>query len=133
MELLRDWQGLLAFVRWMETNKKDIDDAAEMPGNGQRMRRRTIVAVRVFLERIWLSEGFGQSQAEERDLHLSSREIARLPLSPSQTTVASAAPPDVISEVRTIVERLEGWGGWPSNREVWDYCFVNSVSHFPPT
>lgn len=100
--LLRDWNKLEEFAQWMILHHDRIDKAVEMPGNGPRMLRRTLIAMRVFLERAWLV----QNQED----------------APSFAP-KSAASPERIEGVRSMIEKVEEWGGWPTEEEVYDYCY----------
>ena len=111
--LLQDWQRLENTVQWMVIHHEEIERAIEMPGNGPRMLRRTLIAIRVFLERAWLS----------RDKKTANGADYSLPLP------KTAAPLQTTERIRVLIEKVEGWGGWPSDQEVYVYCHI--ASEFP--
>jgi len=94
---LQDWQGLFNTIDFMVKYQAEIVAAVDMPGNGERLLRRTIVAIAVYLERSWVKG-----------------EVVRAD--------QQAAPKKTITKIRKMVETVEAWGGWPSERELAEYC-----------
>lgn len=104
--VLQDWQGIFNFVEWMVKYRAEIDAAIQMPRNGPRLLRRTLVAARVYLERSWIDES------------LTSDKEASLQMAPDKT----------IANVKKMVVETKEWGGWPTDEEVAGYC---AVGRFP--
>ena len=127
--LLKDWSATVAFAKWLGTHRKAIDEAAEMPSNGLAMRRKTVIALRVFLERTWLAVGKpeGSNQKESAiDSECNEKGVVH------RQEEDLAAPQAVIEEIRNIVESLDDWGGWPTDDEIYEYCFGPAAGNFPP-
>merc|ERR1712113_1023417 len=51
-----DHQGLLLLVEWMVEHRSELAEQRARDRNGERLMRRAIIALRVFLERAWLLE-----------------------------------------------------------------------------
>jgi len=94
---LQDWQGLFNTIEFMVKYQTEIAAAVDMPRNGARLLRRTVVAVAVYLERSWVKG-----------------EVVRAD--------QQAAPKKTVAKVRKMVESVGTWRGWPSEREVAEYC-----------
>ena len=94
---LQDWQGLFNTIEFMVKYQAEIAAAVEMPRNGEKLLRKTIVAVAVYLERSWV-----QGEVVRAD--------------------QQAAPKKTVAKVRKMVEGVEAWGGWPNEREIAEYC-----------
>ncbi|KAI9807982.1 MAG: hypothetical protein M1825_005289 [Sarcosagium campestre] len=90
--LLGNEDGMLELLRWMAAFASDLDVVIHEQSNGKRMLRRTLAAIRLFLERG--PDGAGSSDATSR------------------ATVLQA---------RRIVDGVEGWGGWPGDEELEAY------------
>ncbi|KAI9874125.1 MAG: hypothetical protein M1830_010173 [Pleopsidium flavum] len=102
--IVQDYDALLALLRWMVEFVPELEAVADEARNGRRLLRRSLVAIRVFLERSWISVS---GKHNEDNSHLE-------PL--------DAAPENVIQQVYDIIEGVEGWGGWPTDDEVVTYC-----------
>lgn len=111
--LRRDYDGLLDLLEWMSLFADEINAVADEKANGYRMMRRCLTAVHVFLERSWIvlekreAEAWGENPSTVRD---------------EQEMKAEAAPAGVVKAVQEIVKANKRWGGWPSPREVVQYC-----------
>ncbi|KAL9051898.1 MAG: hypothetical protein Q9162_005736 [Coniocarpon cinnabarinum] len=110
--MLRDWNEMKRFVGWLVDYQQDINEATEMTGNGFEMRRKMIVAARVFLERTWL---------------LYQQSVGRAPTA----NVDSGAPSEVIEQIKASFAHVDGWGGWPCDKEAHEYCFAAYAGEFP--
>lgn len=107
--LLSHHHGLLELVRWMVVYQSEISAAADRPRNGHRMLRRTLVAIRVFSEQLWLDHGkVGQIRDSQK--------------SPAGHASEGAAPAKTLEKIRELVEGVEEWGGWPTDEEAEEYC-----------
>ncbi|KAJ9296796.1 hypothetical protein DTO271G3_4995 [Paecilomyces variotii] len=122
--IAEDYDGLLDLLRWMSRSAPTLKDAADEFLNGEKIMRRTLVAVRVFLEGYWETSsprvahpdgygatdeyagggfGFGEQQSlphEERQLEFSD---------------------PYVQEAHEIIEQTEFWGAWPTDDEVREY------------
>ncbi|RHZ63115.1 hypothetical protein CDV55_105774 [Aspergillus turcosus] len=95
--LAGDHDGLLKLIRWMSQNAATLKETSDEHMNGDRMMRRTLVAVRVFLE------GYKPSL---------SNNVSDLDVSMSDSK---------LQEAYEIVAATPLWGSWPSDDEVWEY------------
>jgi len=134
--LRADYTGMLDLVQWMSRFMPEIKAVIEEAGNGSRMMRRCVVAVRVFLERYWLhSEAEAENDAEvdaEADAEADVEADAE-----DSGLVDEGASIEMIEKVHDIVERNEEWGGWPSDKEMEEYCrkgrFIYSITQLTNT
>lgn len=141
--MLPHWQGLVELLRWMAAHRAAIDAAAAAPRNGAALRRRALVAVRVFAERYWLCERGGSGSDDglagsDRargggDDSVTVRHAADGDAAGAAATAPAAdraAPMDrdvgrrrkraqrrTLKKLRTLVDGVDGWGGWPSDEE----------------
>ena len=92
--IARDFDGILCLLRWMSRFATELEAVSKELSNGQRMLHRTIVTMRVFLERSWTEPG-----SESAD-------VVSQPL---------------IGEAEQLVQQNAHWGGWPTDEEVQDY------------
>lgn len=97
--LAYDTDGLLSLLRWMSESATTLKEASDEYLNGERMMRRTLIAIRVFIE----GPPWGKLALEPDD----SGELEF-----SNTAV---------QEAYGIISATSLWGSWPSNDEVWDY------------
>lgn len=93
--LAEDKHGLLNLLRWMSQSADTLKETSDELLNGERMMRRTIVAIRVFLEGRSLQS---QDNPEER-----------------------LFSDPIVQEARDIVTTTSLGGPWPSDEEVWEY------------
>ena len=119
------WHGshvrILTALKWMVKHQHELTDASDRARNGAKWMRRTIVSVRVFLERSWLPANSGWDYdasvaaptGDAWNERTKSEALKRL---------EAPAYHWQIEEARTLVERVEGWGGWASEEEVDEYC-----------
>ncbi|KAJ5167954.1 uncharacterized protein N7482_003548 [Penicillium canariense] len=89
-----DDDGLLHLLQWMSRSAASLNAVADELLNGEKMRRQTLTAIRMFLE---------SPQAVSMD-------CGRL-----------ASDPAKVQEAYDIISRTPGWD-WPSDEEVEDYC-----------
>jgi hypothetical protein len=89
-----DSEDILCLLRWMSRFATELEFVSKEVSNGQRMLRRTLITMRVFLERSWTDCGSGST--------------------------ASASQP-LVDEAKRLVEQNPRWGGWPTDGEVEDY------------
>lgn len=121
--------SILDTVRWMVEYRDEFADAASRDRNGANVTRRTIIAIRVFLERSWLVEcdGIAEGEADEYDaLPPHEGEQARAHVSDTKKCLAlqrleQAASEHVIDDVQNLIESVKEWGGWASDEEVAEY------------
>jgi hypothetical protein len=121
---------LLLLTRWMATYRAELQERQNLDRSGARMMRRAIIAIRVFLERSFLS----------------SMKLSSSSSSPSSSAAISRgedllrkmrepASEDVLSAVKGILndeENSRAWrGGWPTREEVWVYCAKMHAAALP--
>ena len=119
------WHGsyasIIAALKWMAKYQNELAETCEQAPNGPKLMRRTIVAARVFLERSWLPANWAvnsdpadcDDDDDDHDDHAKPEVLKRL---------EARASDGQIEEARTLVESVEAWGGWPTDREVGVYC-----------
>lgn len=99
MGIAGDDDGLLHLLRWMSQSADLLNELAEERLNGERMMRQTLVAIRLYLEK----------------LH---------PQSIKGDRIASECK---VQEAYDIVSRTLGWE-WPSDVEIEQYLLYNTVT-----
>ena len=107
--LRQDYNGIMDLIEWMSLFADDINALADEQRNGRTMMRRCLTAVRVFLERSWMQmrrSGFETWIAEYGGI----------------VVEADPASVEIISAVHEIILENKHWGGWPSDKEVEEYC-----------
>ncbi|KAL4785700.1 hypothetical protein BJX76DRAFT_324053 [Aspergillus varians] len=109
--LAEDSEGLLSLLRWMSLHALTLKQTSDEYSNGSMMMRRTIVAVRMFLEGYW-GRRWSAPGAYESEF-------------PGYVTQGGSGMPTfsdpTLQEAYDIVTETEVWGPWPSDEEVWDY------------
>ena len=111
--LRRDYDGLLDLVEWMSLFADEINAVADESANGNRMMRRCLIAIQVFMERSWIV--FEKREAEARGEDPSTVHDER-------ETEAEPAPAGIVKAVKEVVKGNNRWGGWPEPDEVEHYC-----------
>lgn len=106
--LAEDSEGLLNLLRWMSQHSLALKQMADEYSNGGIIMRRTIVAVRMFLEGYW-----GRQPAQYQSGFTDH-------VTPSEFNMPTFSDP-TLQEAYDIVATTELWGPWPSDDEVWDY------------
>ena len=124
--LREDHAGIQALVGWMSQFAPELQVMADEAMNGRRLLRRCLVAARVFLEQSWAAP-FKPDQhcrSTETETNWQDNQV------PHEGDKAGGKP-DVILDAPTgghiqrvyeIVQKQEGWGGWPTDEEVEAYC-----------
>lgn len=114
--LAAEHDGLLNLLRWMSQNATTLKETADEHLNGDRMMRRTLVALRVFLE------GYrGKRPRGESDNLPSESMAAGEPLPSDVSAPAANGSNSKLQEAYEIVAATPLWGSWPSDDEVWEY------------
>ncbi|PIA98069.1 hypothetical protein CB0940_05335 [Cercospora beticola] len=134
---LARYDDILDLAQWMKDYHEDLLERKSQDRNGHAMMRRTIVAMRVFLERSWLPREQNSKTVNagfERE-----KEIR---------TFVSPAKAGLIDDVKALIEEVEEWEGWPTDEEVAVYAsdkrfkpfaeyeckrMVRQVRYVPPT
>jgi hypothetical protein len=111
--------ALLDLLTWMHTYRDEILERQHLDRHGARMMRRALVAVRVFLERKFISlertSLFGDSPRRRGG---DAGELVR--------RLRAPAGEEVIEKIRALLESedmKETWGGWPTEEECTVYCW----------
>lgn len=94
-----DHEGILSLAQWMRLHHEDVTRSAKEELGGQRRMRSVLVAMCLFLEH-----------------------PSREPKLKGLVSGLEAADVDLIELVAREVDSVEEWGGWPSHREVEEYC-----------
>ena len=111
--LRRDYDGLLDLVEWMSLFADEINAVADESANGNRMMRRCLIAIHVFMERSWIV--LEKKEAEVRGEDPSTVHDER-------ETEAEPAPAGIVMAVKEVVKGNSRWGGWPEPDEAEHYC-----------
>lgn len=120
------YKTMLETVKWMVEYRDELADSAAQDRNGANVSRRTMAALRVFLERSWLlaeedaveeDEGDEEVQAPDYFERVEARE-ARDGRSLALRRLEDPAPEEFVDEVKGLVESVEEWGGWATDDEV---------------
>ncbi|KAL3477557.1 hypothetical protein BJX99DRAFT_124985 [Aspergillus californicus] len=109
--LAEDSDSLMNLLRWMSRHASALRQESDEYLNGDILMRRTLVALRIFLEGYWDRE---RSEPTTYDSEYTF----------SGTTDDHGAPifsDPVLQEAYDIVTATEVWGPWPSDQEVWEY------------
>ena len=101
----RNHGGILELLRWMRRHAPALDACAAHVANGARMQRRALIHARIGLETDWVRTcvyvgGSGNESRQGRPAKASEEARGR---------------------ARTLVESVESWGGWPTDKEVEKY------------
>ncbi|PWY92399.1 hypothetical protein BO70DRAFT_327528 [Aspergillus heteromorphus CBS 117.55] len=116
-----DTEGLLSLLRWMQQYELTLKEKYDENMNGERIMRRTMVAIRMFLEGDWgrspqVFDGpENLSTKSPRDLHGWCHEAEA---SDSSEGLTFSDPN--LQEAYDIIGASRGWS-WPSDEEVLDY------------
>ncbi|EAW09722.1 uncharacterized protein ACLA_039370 [Aspergillus clavatus NRRL 1] len=119
--LAGDRDGLLNLVRWMSHNAETLKETSDEHLNGDRMMRRTLIALRVFLEGhgekllSGLSGEFSHGSSHEGDEYAPSLESG----SQAAETISFSDP--YLQEAYELITATSSWGSWPSDDELWKY------------
>jgi hypothetical protein len=105
---VEDSEGLLSLLRWMSRHALTLKQTSDEHMNGDVVMRRTIVALRMFLEGYW---GKRRSPPEAYDPGSA--------VTPTDLVPTFSDP--ILQEAYDIVTATEIWGPWPSDEEVWEY------------
>jgi hypothetical protein len=123
------WHGshvrILTMLKWMVKHQHELAETSDRARNGAKLMRRTIVAVRVFLERSWLSA----NSIFDYNLATSALEAARDDKSELLKRLEARAYDSQVEEARALVDSVEAWGGWATDEEVEAYCRQGRFSH----
>ncbi|GAB7366192.1 hypothetical protein MBLNU230_g7752t1 [Neophaeotheca triangularis] len=130
--LSAQWPEILILVRWMARHEDSLRQRRQVKEafNGQRLQRRAIVAVRAMGERAFLPQEVGgvpdeigehgeEDGSAENSTTASASEPARVG---TLEELRSPAPAWVLRDLRSVVEGVEEWGGWPRDDECAVYC-----------
>ncbi len=118
--LREDYPGLLDLVEWMSLYAAEIKAVADENANGHRMMRRCLTAIHVFMERSWTILDKREAEARGEDRSAGDR----------REMEERRAPAGIVKAIQDIVNGHKGWGGWPTDDEVEQYC---ANGRFPRT
>lgn len=109
--LRRDYDGLLDLVEWMSLFADEINAVADESANGNRMMRRCLIAIHVFMERSWIVVEKREAEARGED-----------PSTVHDEREAEPAPAGIVKAVKEVVKSNRRWGVWPEPHEAEHYC-----------
>ncbi|KAE8351718.1 hypothetical protein BDV28DRAFT_136465 [Aspergillus coremiiformis] len=126
-----DYDGLLSLLRWMSRYATTLNETSDEFLNGAVMMRRTMVAMRLFLEgyrerQSWGSLRWGTSAAPPARVLRESERPSEV--SPDDSEGLSFSDPN-LQEAYDIVTTTRIWGPWPSDEEVREYYAVHWEEH----
>lgn len=126
--MAQDYDGLLHLLRWMSRSAQALKEVADELLNGERMMRRTLVAVRVFLEGHWATESL--RAVKPGSCHLAEYEssVAGETLSTDKDD-GPVFSDSYLQEAYDIIESTELWGSWPTDEEVYVYISWETRPH----
>ncbi|KAL2865770.1 uncharacterized protein BJX67DRAFT_357284 [Aspergillus lucknowensis] len=108
--LAEDSDGLISLLRWMGRHTQTLKQASDEYMNGEVLMRRTIIALRLFLEGFW---GKRRSAPTVDESGVASHAM------PNDSVPTFSDP--ILQEAYDIITAAEIWGPWPSDEEVWEY------------
>ncbi|KAL4906299.1 hypothetical protein BDW74DRAFT_151672 [Aspergillus multicolor] len=108
--LAEDNEGLLNLLRWMSKHALTLKQTSDEYTNGDLQMRRTVVAVRMFLEGYWGRRSAPAAHEPDTADYFT----------PSEFEMPKFWDP-ALQEAYDIVTETEVWGPWPSDEEVRDY------------
>ncbi|KAL1643735.1 hypothetical protein SLS58_004750 [Diplodia intermedia] len=128
--IMGDYEGLLSIASFMHDNVAGLLHHCDNELNGHVRLRRTVVALRCFLERSWDNQlkQLSWPPTEEHELDA----LDELDQRADQGTIMKVepAPEELIVLVRDKVEDLAAtWGHWPSDGELQEYVDWIEVRH----
>jgi hypothetical protein len=103
--ILRDYEGLYSFTTWLTKHHAEVTSRAEAQRSGRNILFKTLVALR-------LAVGNGGSA--------------------SGNDYTSGAPGDIALLIKTKIDSVEQWGGWPA-REYVDMYIKGHLKSAPPS
>ncbi|KAE8382640.1 hypothetical protein BDV26DRAFT_253422 [Aspergillus bertholletiae] len=127
--LAEDYDGLLSLLRWMSQYATTLKEASDEYLNSNLMMRRTLVAMRLFLEgyrerQSWGSLCWTASAAQTHGLRGSEHAS-----DVSDDSVRLSFSDPNLQEAYDIVTATHIWGPWPSDEEVQEYYAVHWEEH----
>ena len=115
--LLKDYEGIHDLVKWMVDFAPELKSITNELQGGSTSMRRSIVAIRVFLEQSWMYYGSAEDaedQDQEQEQHTEE--------DGTQAKTFAGASEVILQKVYEAIESVENWGGWPYDEEVEAYC-----------
>ncbi|KAL3435772.1 hypothetical protein BDV09DRAFT_166680 [Aspergillus tetrazonus] len=110
--LAEDSDGLLNLLRWMSQHALTLKKRSDEYTNGDMLMRRTIVAVRTFLEGYW---------GKRRPAPAAYEPAVADHIAQSDSDDMPKFSDPALQEAYDIVTATEVWGPWPRDEEVWEY------------
>lgn len=118
-----DSDGLLNLLRWMSQSAASLKEVSDELSNGERMTRRCLVAIRVFLEgswnqRKWSVSAINRTWSFPFNHGFMSESMVCNGGCHNDSLVFSDP---VVQEAHDIIEATPEWGSWPTDEEVQEY------------
>lgn len=104
--LTSDIPSMLTLLQWMSIHYKDLTFTASQTSSGPRKLRDVLVTLRIYMERLWDDERFLRG-------------------APSSTSSSSSRTKDLISQAKEIVNGTTVMGGWPTDDECREFCWIS--------
>lgn len=120
-----DSEGLLNLLRWMSKSAAALKEVSDELTNGERMTRRCLIAIRVFLEGSWNQKMWSPSAVDPNlsfpfKHGFTSESTARI-YGCNEDELVFSDP--IVQEAYDIIEATAEWGSWPTDEEVEDYMY----------
>lgn len=118
-----DSDGLLNLLRWMSQSAASLKEVSDELSNGERMTRRCLVAIRVFLEGSWNQRKWSASAINRTWSFPFNHGFT------SESTVSTGGchndslvfSDPIVQEAHDIIQATPEWGSWPTDEEVQEY------------
>ncbi|PGH18029.1 hypothetical protein AJ79_00655 [Helicocarpus griseus UAMH5409] len=117
--LVQDYEGLLEVLRWIKKNEAEIRIFCDQLLNGSNHMRKTVVAMRTFLDGDW---------TRTTEVSLEPFGSDNWPMDPDdsdtdESTQGKQIPTDdIVQQAYEIVENTELLSPWPTDKEVENYA-----------
>lgn len=123
--IAEDGEGLLNLLRWMSQSAATLKDFSDEMTNGERMLRRCLIAVRVFLEGSWTRKPWSPSVINPTwsspfKHGFTSGSTARYADGDDSAPIFSDP---TVQEAFDIIEATPEWDCWPTDDEVQEYMY----------
>ncbi|KAF9891081.1 hypothetical protein FE257_005016 [Aspergillus nanangensis] len=120
--LAEDYDGLISLLRWMSQYAVTINEAASERSNGDRIMRRTVVAIRFFLEGCWGKQPIRWMTPE---VPKPNEDVEDVDGGESEDSHRLRFSDANLQEAYDIVTTTSVWGPWPSDEEVEEYFAIH--------
>ena len=120
-----DFDGLLSLLRWMGQSAGALKEVSDELSNGEKLTRRCLVAIRVFLEGSWDQEKWSAPGVNPTSSfpfkHGFTSDSTAYGVNRHDEELVFSDP--IVQEAYQIIEATPEWGSWPTNEEVEEYIY----------